>query len=67
MSSKQFASASESSVDELKQDLDEDLSQVVHEYQERGLSPSHILDSMLWHAEVTASRSEDEQVEVYNE
>lgn len=45
--------------DELKRDLNEDLSQLVRQYDSKGLAPSEIVDSILWHAEVAASRSSD--------
>lgn len=45
--------------DDLKQDLDEDLSQLVHDYQARGLSPGDIVDSLVWHGEVAMARSDE--------
>lgn len=59
--------SSESSTDEqLKQDLDEDLSQLVQNYEHQGLSANEIVDSMIWHAEVAVSRSQgDVSVDEY--
>lgn len=54
--------------DELKQDLDKNLSQVVHKYRSEGLSPTEIADSMLLYAEVAATKPDRTQsVEEYVE
>jgi hypothetical protein len=47
---------------DLKQQLDAELSQLVREYEERGLSPDEIGDSLAWHMDLAHSRSRDESV-----
>lgn len=45
-----------------KQDLDAELSRLIREYEDRGLDPAEIGDSLLWHSELARSRSGDEAV-----
>lgn len=47
---------------ELKQELDEQLSLLVREYEDRGLSSDDIADSLEWHADLAESRSNEHQV-----
>lgn len=42
---------------DLKQQLDADLSRLIREYEDRGLSPDTIGDSLDWHSELARSRS----------
>jgi len=46
----------------LKQQLDAELSRLVREYEERGLSPDQIGDSLDWHSELAQSRSTRDRV-----
>lgn len=57
---KQRASQSTPQRDDLQQDLEEDLSRIVHEYSSRGLSPSKIMDSMSFYMEVAATQTQEE-------
>lgn len=43
---------------DLKQQLDAELSQLVREYEDRGLSPDEIGDSLDWHSELALTRSQ---------
>lgn len=49
---------------DLKQKLDAELSRLVREYQERGLSADEIGDSLDWHSELAQSRAYEERVSV---
>lgn len=44
--------------DELKQELDAELSRLVREYDDRGLEPNEIGDSLHWHSQLASVRSE---------
>lgn len=44
--------------DDMKQELDARLSELIHEFEERGLSHDDISDSLFWHYELEESRSE---------
>ena len=46
----------------LKQQLDAELSQLLREYEDRGLSPDKIGDSLEWHYELAQSRSTQDRV-----
>lgn len=46
----------------MKQELDAELSQLVRQYEERGLDPASIGDSLQWHATLATSRA-DQQTE----
>lgn len=46
---------------DLKQQLDAELSRLVREYEERGLAPDEIGDSLDWHSELALSRSQRER------
>lgn len=41
---------------DLKQQLDAELSQIVRQYEDQGLSPDEIGDSLAWHLELAESR-----------
>ena len=40
-----------------KQELNTELSRLIREYKERGLSPSEISDALIWHSELANSQS----------
>jgi hypothetical protein len=44
--------------DDLKQELNAELSRLIREYDERGLDPDDIGEAMLWHSELATVRSE---------
>lgn len=46
--------------DELKQELDAHLSELIRQYEDRGLSPNEIGDSLRWHGELAESREQSE-------
>lgn len=46
----------------LKQELDEELSQLIREYEDRGLTSDDIADSLEWHVELAESRSQQDFV-----
>lgn len=46
----------------LKQQLDNELSQLIREYEERGLSADEIGDSLSWHLELAESREGNQRV-----
>lgn len=43
---------------DLKQQLDAELSRLVREYEDRGLDPDEIGDSLDWHSELAITRSQ---------
>lgn len=47
----------------LQQELDEKLSALVREYEEKGLSPEQISESLSWHEDLAESRSTEEETE----
>lgn len=49
---------------DLKQELDRDLSELIREYEKRGLASDDISDSMFWHSELARSRCRDSEEEV---
>lgn len=56
MNNSQSSADDEPRQDELKQELDEELSQLVHRYHSRGLPSDEIVDSMVWHGELAVTR-----------
>lgn len=52
---------------DLKQQLDAELSQLVREYESRGLSPDEIGDSLAWHYELAQSRTQRERVSMQSD
>jgi len=46
----------------LKQQLDTELSRLIREYEDRGLSADEIGDSLDWHSELAQSRSTRDRV-----
>lgn len=50
------------SQEELQQQFDEDLSKLLHEYEDLGLPPNKITDSLSWHAELARSRDKSGRV-----
>lgn len=51
---------------DLKNELNSQLSTLIREYQESGLEPEEISESLLWHSELARTRIEpvqDEEVE----
>lgn len=50
---------------DLKQELDRDLSELIREYEKRGLASADISDSMIWHSELARSRHRDIEDEAH--
>lgn len=48
---------------DLKQELDQQLSVLVREYQSRGLSTDEICDSLSWHEELAQVRNTEQSLE----
>lgn len=46
---------------DLKQQLDAELSRLIREYDDRGLSSEEIEDSLQWHSELASARSQSNE------
>lgn len=44
--------------DELKQELNTELSRLIREYDQQGMDPEDIGDALLWHSELAVVRSD---------
>jgi hypothetical protein len=47
---------------DMKQELDAELSQLVQQYEQQGMSPASIQDSLEWHVELVRSRRDGNRV-----
>jgi uncharacterized protein Smg (DUF494 family) len=46
---------------ELQHELDAELSQLIREYEDRGLPAADIRDALLWHSELASTRVEPDE------